>query len=72
MAVNALRREYVEAALSAQERTLMVMESSEVNDDLVQDMIAVLTSFCARLYGRRSARNKAKKAMHAPVTFNGE
>jgi putative resolvase len=53
--------EYVEAALTAQERKLMVMESSEVNDDLVQDMIAVLTSFCARLYGRRSARNKAKK-----------
>ena len=63
--VNALRLEYVEAALSAQERKLMVMESSEVNDDLVQDMIAVLTSFCARLYGRRSARNKAKKALHA-------
>ena len=49
--------EYVEAAL--------VMESSEVNDDLVQDMIEVLTSFCARLYGRRSARHKARKALHA-------
>jgi hypothetical protein len=34
--------EYVEAALTAQERTLMVMESSEVNDDLVQDMNASL------------------------------
>src|SRR6201997_602096 len=53
--------EYVEAALTAQERKLLVMESSEVNDDLVQDTIAVLTSFCARLYGRRSARHKAKK-----------
>ena len=54
--------EYVEAALAAQGRKLMVMESSEVKDDLVQDMIEVLTSFCARLYGRRSARNKAKKS----------
>ena len=27
--------------------------------------IEVLTSFCARLYGRRSAKNKAKKAMEA-------
>src|ERR1700751_3616063 len=43
--------EYVEAALTAQERKLLVMESSKVNDDLVQDMIEVLTSFCARLYG---------------------
>jgi predicted site-specific integrase-resolvase len=43
----------------------MIMESSEVKDDLVQDMIEVLTSFCVRLYGRRSARNKAKKAVQA-------
>ena len=57
--------EYVEAALTAQARKLLVMESSEVNDDLVQDTIEVLTSFCARLYGRRSARHKAKKALHA-------
>jgi hypothetical protein len=28
-------------------------------------MIEVLTSFCARLYGRRSAKNKAKKAIEA-------
>ena len=54
-----------EAALAAQGRRLMVMESSEVKDDFVQDMIEVLTSFCARLYGRRSARNKAKKAVQA-------
>lgn len=60
-----LGAEYVEAALSAQGRKLMVMESSEVKDDLVQDRIAVLTSFCARLYGRRSARNQAKKALQA-------
>ncbi len=40
-------------------------QSGEVKDDLVQDMIEVLTSFCARLYGRRSARNKAKKALEA-------
>jgi putative resolvase len=57
--------EYVEAALAAQGRTLVVMNETEVKDDLVQDMIEVLTSFCARLYGRRSARNKAKKAVES-------
>ena len=57
--------EYVEAALSAPGRKLMVVESSERKDDLVRDMIEVLTSFCARLYGRRSARHQAKKAMRA-------
>jgi putative resolvase len=57
--------EYVEAALAAPGRQLMVVESSAVKDDLVQDMLEVLTSFCARLYGRRSARNRAQKALHA-------
>jgi predicted site-specific integrase-resolvase len=51
--------EYLEAALAASGRRLIVVDSAEMNDDLVQDMIAVLTSFCARLYGRRSARNRA-------------
>ena len=36
-----------------------------MKDDLAQDMIEVLTSFCARLYGRRLARNKARKALKA-------
>lgn len=55
--------EYVESALAAQSRKLIVANQSELKDDLVQDMIEVLTSFCARLYGRRSAKNKAKKAL---------
>jgi predicted site-specific integrase-resolvase len=51
--------EYLEAALAASERRLIVVDSAEMNDDLVHDMISILTSFCARLYGRRSARNRA-------------
>jgi putative resolvase len=57
--------EYVESALAAQGRKLVVADNSELKDDLVQDMIEVLTSFCARLYGRRSAKNKAKKALES-------
>lgn len=34
-----------------------------MNDDLLQDMMDVLTSFCARLYGRRSARRRARNAL---------
>jgi predicted site-specific integrase-resolvase len=63
--------EYLEAALSCQGRRLMIVEESEVKDDLVRDMIEVLTSFCARLYGRRAGRNKAKKAMEAIRNENG-
>jgi putative resolvase len=57
--------ELVEAALSATGRRLVVLDDGEVEDDLVRDMLEVLTSFCARLYGRRSAKNRAKKALEA-------
>lgn len=53
----------VEAVLSATGRRLVVLDAGEVDDDLVRDMTEVLTSFCARLYGRRSARNRAEKAL---------
>ncbi|WP_127356766.1 IS607 family transposase [Actinacidiphila soli] len=57
--------ELVEAALSATGRRLVVLDDGEVEDDLVRDVVEVLTSFCARLYGRRSAKNRAHKALQA-------
>ena len=58
-----MNTELVEAALAASGRRLVVLDAGEVDDDLVCDMVEVLTSFCARLYGRRSARNRAEKAL---------
>jgi putative resolvase len=58
-----MNTELVEAALAAGGRRLVVLEPGEVDDDLVRDMVQVLTSFCARLYGRRSARNRARAAL---------
>jgi putative resolvase len=55
--------EHLEAALAAQGRTLVVVDPGETDDDLARDMIDVLTSFCARLYGRRGARNRAMRAV---------
>jgi len=55
--------ELVEAALSAHGPRVVVLDDGEVTDDLVRDMVEVLTSFCAHLYGRRSARNRAEKAL---------
>ncbi len=57
--------EYLEAALSAQGRILIVVDDTEVDDDLVRDMVEVLTWFCARLYGRRSAKRRAEAALAA-------
>jgi putative resolvase len=58
-----MNTELVESALAAHGRRLMVLDGGEVDDDLVRDMVEALTSFCARLYGRRSARNRALKAV---------
>jgi hypothetical protein len=55
--------ELVEAALCAHGRRLVVVDDEEVDSDLVRDMVEVLTSFCARLYGRGSARDRAEKAL---------
>jgi putative resolvase len=55
--------EHLEAALSAQGRRLVMVDPGETNDDLVRDMIEVLTNFCARLYGRRGARNRMLRAV---------
>jgi predicted site-specific integrase-resolvase len=60
-----LGSEYVQAALAAQGRELVVVDSAEVDDDLVRDMTEILTSMCARLYGKRAAENRAKRALAA-------
>ena len=57
--------EHLEAALAAHGRKVVVADPGETSDDLVRDMIEVLTSMCARLYGRRGARNRAMRAVTA-------
>ncbi|MEU1983941.1 IS607 family transposase [Nocardia sp. NPDC019395] len=63
--------EQLEAALSAQGRRIVVTDEGETTDDLVRDMIEVLTSMCARLYGRRGARNRAMRAVTATKAETG-
>ena len=58
-----MNTELVESALAASRRNLVVLDAGEVDDDLVRDMTQVLTSFCARLYDKRSARNRALRAL---------
>lgn len=55
-----MNTELVESALGAQGRRIVVVDDDEeLDDDLVRDMTEVLTSFCARLYGKRGAKNRA-------------
>jgi putative resolvase len=64
--------EHLEAALAAQGRRIVVADPGETTDDLVRDVIEVLMSMCARLYGRRGARNRAMRALTAARREPGE
>ena len=57
--------EMVDALLRARGGRVIVVDDREVEDDLVRDMTEVLTSLCARLYGRRSAARRAQRALEA-------
>ncbi len=54
---------YVEAALGAQSGQLVVVDSAEIDDDLVRDVTELLTSLCARLYGRPLASTQVLEAV---------
>jgi predicted site-specific integrase-resolvase len=66
-----LGAEYVAAALDAEHRRMVIVDDPEVDDDLVRDMTELMTSLCARLYGRRSAAHRAAKAIEAVTVDAG-
>jgi putative resolvase len=63
--LGAVNTELVEAALEAAGRRLVVLDEGEARDDLVRDMAEMLTAFCARLYGRCGAEDRARRALEA-------
>jgi predicted site-specific integrase-resolvase len=50
----------------------VVVDSAEVDDDLVRDMTEILTSMCARFYGKRAAQNRAERALAAAASDDAE
>ena len=44
---------------------MLVVDPAEVDDDLVRDQAEILTSLCARLYGRRDGANRAARGVAA-------
>ena len=57
--------EYVEAVLSAPGRRFLVVDPTQVDEDLVRDQAQILTSLCARLYGRRAGANRVARGVAA-------
>jgi predicted site-specific integrase-resolvase len=52
---------YIQNLLSIQDRKIIVInESKSTDDDLLKDLISIITSFCCRIYGIRRGINKSK------------
>jgi putative resolvase len=57
---------YIQTLLKTQGRELVIVnEAEEGQEDLMQDFVAIITSFCARLYGRRRASRKKVQLLAA-------
>ncbi len=57
---------YIQTLLSMQDRELVVVNTADTTqDDLMGDFVAILTSFCTRLYGRRRAKRKTEQVLAA-------
>jgi predicted site-specific integrase-resolvase len=53
---------YIELLLKLTNRKLEVVNVVDTDEqDLIQDFVSVITSFCARLYGRRRSKRKTEK-----------
>ena len=55
----------LEVCLVSDKRELVIVNEAEYKEDLVQDFIDVVTSMCAKIYGKRSAKNRANRALKA-------
>lgn len=53
---------YLETLLQMQGRRIEVVNLAENGkEDLLQDFVSIITSFCARLYGQRRSKRKTEK-----------
>lgn len=55
---------YIQKLLELQNRKIEIINQQSNNrDDLMQDFVSIITSFCARLYGQRRNKRKTEKLL---------
>ena len=64
--------DYIEQLLKMQDRRIEVINLAENDkEDLIQDFVSIVTSFCARLYGQRGSKRKTERLIaelsHSPA-----
>jgi putative resolvase len=53
---------YIETLMEMQDRKIEVINNlDDDKDDLIQDFISIITSFCARIYGQRRCKRNTEK-----------
>jgi len=52
---------YIALLLQAQGRQIEVINETDTQDELVDDFVSLITSMAARIYGRRSSRQRSER-----------
>ena len=53
---------YILKLLESDGRTIEVVNEVDTDEqDIIQDFVSIITSFCARLYGKRRSRRKTEQ-----------
>jgi len=52
---------YIEQFMQMQGRKIEVLFPSDTDNELVDDFVAVITSMCSRIYGRRNSKRRAEQ-----------
>jgi predicted site-specific integrase-resolvase len=56
---------FISCLFEEQNRKIEIINQEENKNDLMQDFISVITSFCARIYGQRRSQKKLKTVLDA-------
>jgi putative resolvase len=57
---------YIQTLLAMQDRELVIVNTADTEEsDLMGDFVAIITSFAARLYGRRRAKRQTQQVLAA-------
>lgn len=56
---------YIKLLLEKQNRKLEIInEVNNDSEDLMEDFVSIITSFCARIYGKRRSKRNTEKLIH--------